>query len=191
MKAILVHIDGDTVMTIPDTAVDRAPAGEVSKGRPLVAYLPDEATGYRVSVCMAVRVSGACKALDTRFALRYIDAIALALLVEPDRCLEGVMPGAIVHDGAVQLAPWTAIGEVAPDNIVVEALTGEKAPLPWSDVPRAMCLASRVMTLRTGDVLLLKVPCLTPTACQASPSVNRWTTVTASAGAMTIVKRFK
>ncbi len=191
MKAVLVDVVEGVAVTLPDTAVERAPLREDLIGRPVVAYLPDCAGGCDVSVCLAVRVSGACKALEECFALRYINGVALALLVSPCGMLSGVRAGVLLHDGAVQLAPWSDVDGITGDNLLVTTLGGYSAMLPWNDVPKAMSVASRQMTLRTGDVVLVKVAELPAVHCLPATAATRYTTVAASTPTMSVAKRFK
>ena len=148
-------------------------------------FVPDYARGWMLEVQPAITVERLGKWIAPRFAKRYFgDFLLCVRLVTP----EGAMPGNALElnaDGALALGMRVPVAVVADSGspVCVEAtLTpGDAAPLTldlaWEDLhaEELLALASRYMTMKTGDII---IPCRT--ALRFPASVGTRLTVTCS-----------
>ena len=117
-------------------------------------FVPDETQELGVTECMIVRISRLGKEISPKFANRYYDALAPgAAFIAMDIAREAQQAG----------RPWTtalafdyslAIGEfVEPSAFSIQ-------PSDWLMTPEeAISAASKVMTIRQGDLIYIQRPC--------------------------------
>lgn len=134
----------------PDSAVLLA-------GRPL--FLPEFEAEPVARIYVGVRVNRLGKRVAEKFAERYYDAVApVMILAYPDmpEKMQGTLTGI---DSSVAMGEWTA-----PDQFIALgalATGGETASLEGLSreaIGRAVSAASRYVTLKMGDVILLPLP---------------------------------
>lgn len=106
-------------------------------------FIPDWSTNIRMTPCAVFRVSRLGKAIGTRFAYRYYDAVALGLnIYAADSVAKGDWTRGWAFDSSLPIGKWINI----EDN-------------PWKDllisIDEAIARASEVMTIRQGDMIVI------------------------------------
>lgn len=142
-------------------------------GKPL--FLPAFSDTWAVSLVPGFRLCRLGKAIDSRFAMRYIDAVAPMLLTRPMAFLEhGGDPAlAWASDGAMAVGPWLPLSD--DGSYSLESNAGNQLfTAPELDVSATVSALSRFMTLQMGDIL---VPVTTPPAVSVKPGVTITATV--------------
>lgn len=149
-------------------------------GRPM--FYPDFGSHWQAEFYKAVRISRLGKRIARRFASRYYDAIALALVITPSHVSDGSdlsdgsehpclsdrstdsptpYPGWLnVLDNSITHGNWTAPGEVTAATVTV--VSGDRTigtpvevPMQPTDIDMVIERLSLHTTLRTGDLILL------------------------------------
>lgn len=122
-------------------------------GRPL--FYPDFGGEWMAHPMLAVRLCRLGKHVDIKFASRYYDALSPAFMIRPcDRAgfAEGELSG---MDCSITHGDWLTPAELI-DKMV---LTCEDRSIPVhyssEDIERAVSAASRLTTIKMGDILLL------------------------------------
>lgn len=133
-------------------------------------FIPDWTHDLRFTPCIALRISRVGKNIQPRFASRYIDAVAPSV----DFCAYDVLLSARQTGksdttarafdfsfaiGVFLLRQEGATETVPPFRWTKESATGEENALPAEELllspEEAIARASRVMTLRQGDMLYI------------------------------------
>ena len=105
-------------------------------------FIPDWSTDVRMTPCVVVRVSRLGKNISARFANRYYDSMALgANIFAADYVAQGDWVRGFAFDYSLP------VGEFVPVEEKVEGLV--------IDMDMAVEMASKVMTLRQGDWIMI------------------------------------
>lgn len=124
-------------------------------------FVPDFALreAWILEVVPMIVISRLGKWIENRFARRYYDAVGLAARLLPP---EGIPSGAFAanFDGAFAPGALTLTPEEAGETLTIEAFGTSLTLGPeMLSTDSTIALASRFMTLRTGDIISL---CRTP-----------------------------
>lgn len=153
----LIYPEG-LIRVLPDTAL-------LSGGRPFfVPDFPGHVAGHHA---WGVRVSRLGRHISERFASRYYDAVTTGICFEAEKLLEtlhtsetgGSAIAAYGFDGAVSIGAWTALpeGNRLEGEIRTQVGTLAFKEEDWRKKANlAVSLLSRYITLRQGDILLIK-----------------------------------
>ncbi len=145
-----------------------SPAAILQGGNPF--FVPDFANRFEARVALAVRIGKLGKGIARRFAYRYVDAVAPALLfVAADR-LKSLSDEGLPWTSAISYDRSLALGKFADFDLekdcnceidftldAGESSTGEK----WkpeslkSDIEGTVNALSRDNTLKMGDIILM------------------------------------
>ena len=122
-------------------------------------FIPDETNNPVAFPALALRVCRLGKHIAPRFANRYYDAIAPALDIQAeDLRTQAITNGepwttAVSLDGSFPLGEWRENGT----NETSLFTNGEEYIVTEEQVAEAVCLVSRYMTIRQGDVIYLQL----------------------------------
>ncbi len=153
-------------------------------------FIPDFADSFTVSLTLALRVGRLGKCIAERFAHRYYDSVAPAIVVSPVGIHDGGMydiATATTFDGALWLGRFVPVAGIDASAPVMEMkVSGTRqcsaiaSRLPLS--PEAIISeASRQMTLKMGDIILTG-------NCTRAESIAIGDTVTASLQGDTLLR---
>lgn len=121
-------------------------------------FIPDIPGGWHARVCVAVRVCRLGKDISTKFAMRYVDAISLVVLLLPDTDeaawdRSGTLA---LLDSAVTTGRWHECDPGTLSDIEVEVASENRTfPAAALDIATRVNEVSRMATLRTGDILII------------------------------------
>ncbi len=149
----------------PSTALELPPAIEliadsaiVWPGHPL--FLPDFDQAWIGRVMLAIRISRLGKGIAPKFAVRYFDAMTLALVPRSlvlqqelaGQCRPQGLSGCF--DGAVVMGKWIELP--ADDSPLAVTVNGLDIMMeaPLSAAAQAIAALSHYATLKTGDILM-------------------------------------
>lgn len=135
MKIICFSKIGDTIQMVlkgdSSLLVNRKPF-----------FIPDWSTDVRMTPCVVLRVSRLGKNIGSRFANRYYDSMALGVnIIAADYVAQGDWVRGFAFDYSLP------VGEFAPIEQPIEGLV--------LDIDTAVEIASKVMTIRQGDLLVV------------------------------------
>lgn len=135
MKIICFSKIGDTIQMVlkgdSSLLVNRKPF-----------FIPDWSTDVRMTPCVVLRVSRLGKNIDSRFANRYYDSMALGVnIIAADYVEQGDWVRGFAFDYSLP------VGEFAPIEQPIEGLV--------LDIDTAVEIASKVMTIRQGDLIVV------------------------------------
>lgn len=135
MKIICFSKIGDTIQMVlkgdSSLLVNRKPF-----------FIPDWSTDVRMTPCVVLRVSRLGKNIDSRFANRYYDSMALGVnIIAADYVAQGDWVRGFAFDYSLP------VGEFAPIERPIEGLV--------LDIDTAVEIASKVMTIRQGDLIVV------------------------------------
>lgn len=135
MKIICFSKIGDTIQMVlkgdSSLLVNRKPF-----------FIPDWSTDVRMTPCVVLRVSRLGKNIDSRFANRYYDSMALGVnIIAADYVAQGDWVRGFAFDYSLP------VGEFAPIEQPIEGLV--------LDIDTAVEIASKVMTIRQGDLIVV------------------------------------
>lgn len=155
MKAIVIRRGADSPVTefpeiinVPDSAVSR-------DNRPV--FLPDGGCPWQGHILPAYRICRLGKNVPPRFAVRYFDAVTLAVLATP---APGTIPQSLaaMADGALTQGKWIDLPEDIRGTHAVHKGLCRDMNLEFSDASSSVCEAihamSRCMTLKMGDIII-------------------------------------
>ena len=156
------HIGHDPVWTLI------SPSAILQGGNPY--FVPDFDSRFLATVALAVRIGKLGKGIAPRFAYRYVDAVAPALLFIASGKLARLREQGLPWTAAMSYDRSIAVGKFTPMpydsinqcdcNVMLESedalLTASWSP-PLAGIPLEDILASlsRDNTLKTGDMILL------------------------------------
>lgn len=135
MKIICFSKIGDTIQMVlkgdSSLLVNRKPF-----------FIPDWSTDVRMTPCVVLRVSRLGKNIGSRFANRYYDSMALGVnIIAADYVAQGDWVRGFAFDYSLP------VGEFAPIEQPIEGLV--------LDINTAVEIASKVMTIRQGDLIVV------------------------------------
>ena len=105
-------------------------------------FIPDWSTDVRMTPCVVVRVSRLGKNISARFANRYYDSMALgANIFAADYVAQGDWVRGFAFDYSLPVGEFVPVEEKV-ENLVI-------------DIDMAVEMASKVMTLRQGDWIMI------------------------------------
>ena len=105
-------------------------------------FIPDWSTDVRMTPCVVVRVSRLGKNISARFANRYYDSMALgANIFAADYVAQGDWVRGFAFDYSLPVGEFVPVEEKV-ENLVI-------------DLDMAVEMASKVMTLRQGDWIMI------------------------------------
>lgn len=166
MKAVIRHITHNNSngaprwFTIADSAILYSP-------RPY--FLPDWLNEPRLTPALTLRISRLGKNIEPRFASRYYDAVALALLPASGDILPSGNALNDNADGALILGSMLPLAETGTTLRITAARNSDTwldtTLGDWQhDAHNAIATVSQTITWKTGDLLCLTLPCATPIA---------------------------
>lgn len=143
MKIVRIGCGLDDITVYPDSAMGR-------DTMPL--FLPDgEWLGY---LYLAFRLNRLGKNVREKFALRYVEGISVALVLDSDESWICMMDNAVI--------PGTFLAYDPDYDIVVNVNDGESIIIPKEKARRALEKAiaeiTTVATVKTGDIILCHTP---------------------------------
>lgn len=120
-------------------------------------FIPESTTGMEAYPILVMRIGKLGKDVAERFAVRYVDAIALGWdLRAADLLDDASQKGqswttAIAMDGSLPVGTMLEVSQPKVQFTVngKSVFASDALPIPWDVV----CQASRTMTLRQGDLL--------------------------------------
>jgi hypothetical protein len=144
--------DGACEMPIP---ADILPDSAIIKdAKPF--FLPNFSANWAYYIAPAFRICRLGKNVGVKFAERYIDAVAVAIITRPTDALELWTPahsGLLnIYEGAVIIGDWRPL-TTGPLEISVadKHITIQNA---WADACRLLSETSRIGTIKIGDILI-------------------------------------
>ncbi len=122
-------------------------------GRPM--FYPDFGGEWVALPMLAVRLNRLGKSVDRKFASRYYDALSPAIMIrpaDPSGLSEGELSG---MDCTITHGDWLAPSELTVDKTI--SFNGQEISVPYSaeDIDQAVSAASRLTTIKMGDIILL------------------------------------
>lgn len=161
MKLICIrHTAGeeDTFYLRPDTALLR-------NNQPF--YYPEFTNELCGELCLAFRVCRLGRSIDERFAVRYLDAVGLALLLTAAdirrRCMAQALPcgAAVSFDYSAALSPeFISLDTLSDWNYELKVDTMEMPLLPFDFMTITTIvipMVSQFLTLKIGDYIFMPV----------------------------------
>ena len=126
-------------------------------------FVPENTLCLAAHPCVVLRISKLGKNISSRFASRYVDAIAAGLHIEDEGMLalarkEGhSWTAAVAADGSLPVGTFLPLPEEDYEYTFRFFLEGEEKHIRLAELPIAEAVAavSRVMTIRQGDMLFL------------------------------------
>ena len=133
---------------IPDSAIIR-------EGKPF--FIPSFSQRWEYEVTIAYRVTRLGKNIASKFAHRYIDALAVAVRTRPIDLEESAVGSAITtaFDGAFIIGDWVELESLKElDSLTIEidnqSITVELSQLAIEDT---IAVLSKYLTLKIGDII--------------------------------------
>lgn len=182
MKAIVVGRAPGEAISRPIALSVVPSSAMILGGKPL--FVPGWATQWAARPVLAFRLGRLGKSIEPRFASRYIDGVAAAMILrpvlpDPDNRLDGLFHA---FEGAMTLGPRL---DLSPDGRyqlhageINVALSREAV-----DLDNVVAALSDYMTLQMGDWL---IPAITPAEIPAAPETTITISVNDTADALTI-----
>ncbi|MCM1517343.1 MAG: hypothetical protein NC117_01700 [Pseudoflavonifractor sp.] len=137
------------VDVIPDSAILR-------EGKPF--FIPSWDSRWEYQPVLAYKISRLGKNIARRFALRYVDAVTVALRVYPcdtiaDTVAAGLPAGAaIAFDGSVILGSWLPL---PAGDTLISGNDGETTIVnPLDSLAGSIEVLSRYLTFKMGDIVI-------------------------------------
>lgn len=159
MKLIVFNrVAGDPVEAVP--AIDLIPdSAIILPGRPI--FLPVFSSNWKAELLPAVRISRLGKAIKSRFAPRYYDAMTLLLRLRPIDLEEELhakeLSTAIASsfDNCIQLGEWLELPPEGIDRDIEISFSGQSVNLTPSQIKinEAIESVSRFLTIKNGDII--------------------------------------
>lgn len=144
MKLLAFTADGLDADCLPESTLIR-PA------TPL--FYPEEGADWHLALWLAVRINRLGKSISRKFAPRYYDAVTVALRLD---CHTSPTPGLLaVMDGSVATGEWVDIADAGEGIDVRHDGAVYTLAVDRDTIDEAIARASRLITLRMGDILLL------------------------------------
>lgn len=116
-------------------------------------FMPEGASEIGMTPCLILRVSRLGKEIALKFADRYYDAVAPgADFIAPDKAREAQAQGkpwtqALAFDYSLALGEWTEVKSEGMKELMSELILSPE---------EAIVEASRVMTIRQGDLIYIQ-----------------------------------
>lgn len=161
MKIISVKDFGDIAsgnpVQLPSLEVI-ADSAILRDGKPF--FIPSWASQWSYRPVLAYRVGRLGKNIGCRFAMRYVDAVTVALRVVPEDAVATLrsrgMSTAVAEsfDGAVILGNWQPVPQNGAYTIEEESRQAETLPDVEDVLSRSVETVSRYFMLKMGDILL-------------------------------------
>lgn len=159
MKAIAL-VSSNALLDIPDSCMIRS-------GKPF--FIPEFDTEFNAYPALAVRIERLGKCVASRFADRYYTHIHVAVSMRAENILSSLRENglpwseAVVFDRSLILSDPVEKGEILGKEPTVTVDCGEvNLTLSTADlenrIAEAIAYVSRNNTIRTGDIIILRLP---------------------------------
>lgn len=158
--ALYNNVAGVSLALRPDSALAR-------HAKPF--FVPDHLGRIEARAALAARISRLGKSIATRFATRYYDALTPAVAftaadMEQRLRAEDRPPDmAAAFDSSVIVGDWTLREDIPSPTLWLGYNGAEWTDLDYSGLQQlteaAIAEASRLCTLKTGDIILALAPC--------------------------------
>lgn len=159
MKAfVLKRCPGEPVINPPEITLIPSSA-MILGGKPL--FLAGFSESWSMTLTLAFRLSRLGKTIDPKFAPRYVDAVAPAMITRPDSLLKtpGAEALAAASDGAMALGKWMPLSDNGEYTLKCHDFEEKFTPdsLRLNEV---IATLSNYMMLQMGDIIIPAMPAL-------------------------------
>lgn len=139
-----------------------ADSSMLHKGNPF--FIPKFDSGFGFVASIALRIGRLGKCISTRFAHRYVDAVAIGINMRGVGLLESLrakgLPWteAVAFDGCVITTPFFPV-EAIPCPLGFDVSLNGNVAISWNsesmkrNIAETIAFASRYFTLKTGDII--------------------------------------
>lgn len=156
MKIIALNRNAGEAVTDPPHLTLYPSSALIHGGKPF--FLPDFGGAWCASPTVALRLCRLGKSIDARFAMRYIDAMAPAVIFSPQEFASDPALAAFVTaiDSTVAFGPWQQLPQAHDAMTTTMRWLDEELTLTpaMTDASMAIATLSRYMTIQMGDALI-------------------------------------